>query len=299
MTSTTPVRLFLVTGMSGAGKSSALNALEDIGFETVDNLPVALLAAALRGGGPDRPLAVGADVRTRDFDAGTVVDELSDLTAQGAVSPTLLFLDCDDEVLMRRFTETRRPHPLAADRPVINAIAIERQLLSPLRSAADHVIDTSALAAADLKRTIEKAYGGSSVGRMHVHLMSFGYRNGVPRDADLVFDARFLRNPHYVPELKPLTGRDAAVGAYIAADPDFESFVANIKSLLAPLLPRYRDEGKSYLTIAIGCTGGRHRSVYLIELLAQWLATFGFAFDFRHRDLNLSPSEPGQIETHD
>jgi UPF0042 nucleotide-binding protein len=293
MSDTAPVRLFMVTGMSGAGKSSALNVFEDLGFETVDNLPVELLAAALRGGGPDRPLAVGVDVRTRDFDAEAVVHELNELSQQSAIVPTLLYLDCDDDVLIRRFTETRRPHPLANERPVINAIAIERDLLAPLRRSADHVIDTSALSAADLRRTIEKAYGVEGARRMHVHLVSFGYRNGVPRDADLVFDARFLRNPHYVPDLKPLTGLDTAVGAYIAKDPDYESFVANVKTLLTPLLPRYRDEGKSYLTIAIGCTGGRHRSVYVVERLAEWLSPLGFAFDFRHRDLNLDPSGPG------
>ncbi len=299
MTGTEPIRLFLVTGMSGAGKTSALHAFEDLGFETVDNLPVALLAAALRGGGLDRPIAVGVDVRTRDFDANRVVRELEDLAAQSDVTPTVLYLDCDDEVLSQRYTETRRPHPLAADRPVINAIAIERDILSPLRSVADQVIDTTALKTSDLKRHIQQSYGGGGTQAMHIHLVSFGYRNGVPRDADLLFDARFLRNPHYDADLKPLSGLDPEVGAYIAADPDFDSFVSNMKTLLEPLLPRYRDEGKSYLTVAIGCTGGRHRSVYIVELLSEWLNglgnDLGFAFDFRHRDLNLSPSGPDQV----
>jgi len=291
---TDPIRLYLVTGMSGAGKTAALHAFEDLGFETVDNLPVALLAAALRGGGPDRPLAVGVDVRTRDFDAEGVVRELNDLAAQSTVAPTVLYLDCEDEVLSQRYTETRRPHPLAADRPVTSAIGIERDILAPLRRVADQVIDTTALTVADLKRHIEQSWSGDKTRDMHIHLVSFGYRNGVPRDADLVFDARFLRNPHYVPELKPLTGKDTAIGAYISEDTDFESFIANIKALMTPLLPRYRDEGKSYLTVAIGCTGGRHRSVYIVELLSEWLSGFGFAFDFRHRDLNLSPSDPDQ-----
>ena len=240
-------------------------------------------------------MAVGVDVRTRDFDADGVVHELNDLTAQSTVTPTVLYLDCDDDVLIQRYTETRRPHPLASDRPVIGAIAIEREILAPLRRVADQVIDTTSLKAADLKRHIEQSYGGDRTRSMHIHLVSFGFRNGVPRDADLVFDARFLRNPHYVADLRPLSGQDAAVGSYISEDPDFDAFIKNVKVLLAPLLPRYRDEGKSYLTVAIGCTGGRHRSVYVVELLSEWLNGLGFAFDFRHRDLNLPSSGQKQV----
>ena len=280
------IRLFLVTGMSGAGKSSALNAMEDLGFETVDNLPVYLLEAALRGGGPDRPLAIGMDVRTRDFDAENLVNELHKIGRTGSITPTQIYLDSDDDVLMRRFTETRRPHPLAGDLPIAGAITLERDLLRPVQAAADLVLDTSSLTPADLKRLLEKTFSGEAGRTMHIDLVSFGYRNGLPREADLVFDVRFLRNPHYVAELKPLSGLDQPVGDYVATDPDFESFMAHLKGLLAPLLPRYRQEGKSYLTIAIGCTGGRHRSVYTVEQLAKWLISSGIAFDFRHRDLN-------------
>lgn len=289
---TQAVRLFVITGMSGAGKSSVLHALEDLGFETVDNLPSSLLKAALRGGGPDRPIAVGMDVRTRDFDAENLTSELQALTGDNSIATTLIYLESDDDVLMRRFTETRRPHPLAGDRPISDAIDLERRLLAPVKSAADLVLDTSGLTPADLKRSIEKNYGGENDRPMHIHLVSFGYRNGVPREADLVFDVRFLRNPHYVPDLKMQTGQDDAVGIYVAADPDFDTFIANLKALLTPLLPRYKEEGKSYLTLAVGCTGGRHRSVYVLEHLAAWLENQGFAFDFRHRDLNLSPSGP-------
>lgn len=285
---TQATRLFVVTGMSGAGKSAALHALEDLGFETVDNLPFSLLKAALRGGGPDRPIAVGMDVRTRDFESGKLTDELEALANETGISPTLVYLECDDEVLLRRFTETRRPHPLAGDRPISDAVEVERGLLRPVKSAADLVLDTSTLTPADLKRAIEKNYGGDTNRPMHIHLVSFGYRNGIPREADLVFDVRFLRNPHYVPDLKPRSGQDEAVGSYVADDPDFSAFLGNVKALLTPLFPRYRAEGKSYLTIAIGCTGGRHRSVYTVEQLAGWLKELGFAFDFRHRDLNVS-----------
>lgn len=287
---TQAARLFVVTGLSGAGKSSALHALEDLGFETVDNLPASLLKAALRGGGPDRPFAVGMDVRTRDFDADKLTSELQALAGDHDIAPTLIFLECDDDVILRRFTETRRPHPLANDRPIADAIILERRLLAPIKSAADLVLDTSGLTPADLKRSIEKNYGSDDDRPMHIHLVSFGYRNGLPREADLVFDVRFLRNPHYVPDLKPQSGQDAPVGAYITEDPDFEPFMQNLKALLSPLLPRYRAEGKSYLTIAVGCTGGRHRSVYVLEQLAASLGDQGFAFDFRHRDLNLPVS---------
>lgn len=293
MSETNANRLLLVTGMSGAGKTSALHAMEDLGFETVDNLPSSLLEAALRGGGPDRPLVIGMDIRTRNFDAAALVQQLQELRSQNSVAATLIYLDSDDDVLMRRYTETRRPHPLASDLPVAGAIALERQLLAPIKSFADFVLDTSTMTPSDLKRHLEKNYGGDNDRPMHIHLVSFGYRNGVPRDADLVFDVRFLRNPHYVEDLRPQSGLDQAVGEYVAADAAFESFLTNLKSLVQPLLPRYREEGKSYLTIAIGCTGGRHRSVFVVEQLARWLESQGIGFDFRHRDLNVQPDKAG------
>ena len=287
MSDDTRTRLFIITGMSGAGKSSALHALEDLGFETVDNLPVFLLKAALRGGGVDRPLAVGMDVRTRDFDAQELLSELETLSVQAPITLTLLYLDCDDDILVRRYTETRRPHPLDGEVPVLSAIILERQLLVPMKNAADQVIDTSNLTTAELKRTIEKTFGIDTHRTMHIHLVSFGYRNGVPREADLVFDVRFLKNPHYVPELKLKSGLDKDVGAYISKDPDHEAFLKNLKKLLEPLLPRYQAEGKSYLTIAIGCTGGRHRSVFVLQDLAAWLDSLGLKVDHRHRDIDL------------
>ncbi len=288
MTEEVPVQLFVVTGLSGAGKSSALHALEDVGFETVDNLPLTLLEAALRGGGLDRPLAVGIDVRTRGFDAQGLVNNLQELSRQASVALTLIYLECDDDSLVRRYTETRRPHPLDGDLPILSAIALERELLVSIKEAADQVIDTSALTAADLNRMLEKTYGSGGNRQMHIHLVSFGYRNGVPREADLVFDVRFLRNPHYVDDLKSKTGLDDVVGAYISEDIDCSSFMENLKALLSPLLPRYQDEGKSYLTLAVGCTGGKHRSVFIVEELSKWIASRDYAVDLRHRDINSS-----------
>ncbi|MBT4740213.1 MAG: RNase adapter RapZ [Rhodospirillaceae bacterium] len=280
----------MITGMSGAGKSSALHAMEDLGFETVDNLPVSLLEAAMRGGGPDRPLAVGMDVRTRDFNTENLIAQIQALGDQRAIVTTLIYLDSDDDVLMRRYTETRRPHPLAGDLPVAGAISLERELLAPVKAVADLVLDTSSLTPGDLKRQLEKTYGGDDDRPMHIQLVSFGYRNGVPREADLVFDVRFLRNPHYVDSLQHQSGLDDPVGEYISDDPAFTPFMINLLKLVEPLLPRYREEGKSYLTIAIGCTGGHHRSVYTVKELALRLKNLGIEFDFRHRDLNVEPS---------
>jgi UPF0042 nucleotide-binding protein len=277
-------RVVLITGMSGAGRSTALKALEDIGYEAVDNLPLKLLPA-LVGEAGDRPVAVGIDTRTRDFAIAFVIDELDALRRDPAFEVRLVFLDCEDEVLRRRFTETRRRHPLALDRPVTDGIARERQLLAPLRDRADQVIDTSGLAIGDLRRLLQAGAGPSESAKLAVFVVSFAYRNGLPRDADLVFDVRFLRNPHYVPELKPRTGRDPEVRGYVEADPAFAPWFERLTQWLRPLLPRFEEEGKSYLTIGIGCTGGRHRSVTVAERLAAWFAAEGRRAELRHRDI--------------
>ena len=277
-------RVVLITGMSGAGRSTALKALEDIGYEAVDNLPLKLLPA-LVGEAGDRPVAVGIDARTRDFAVASVIDELDALRRDPAFEVRLVFLDCEDEVLRRRVTETRRRHPLALDRPVTDGIARERQLLAPLRDRADQVIDTSGLAIGDLRRLLQAGAGPSESAKLAVFVVSFAYRNGLPRDADLVFDVRFLRNPHYVPELKPRTGRDPEVRGYVEADPAFAPWFERLTQWLRPLLPRFEEEGKSYLTIGIGCTGGRHRSVTVAERLAAWFAAEGRRAELRHRDI--------------
>jgi UPF0042 nucleotide-binding protein len=278
-------RVVVVTGMSGAGRSTALKALEDQGFEAVDNLPLDLLDRLLAAGGPAvRDLAVGVDTRTRAFSPAILL-ELLRRGATAGQAATLVFIDCDDEVLQRRFTETRRRHPLAVDRPLGDGIARERQLLAPLRLAADLCLDTSLLSAAELRRLLAERVAPRADRRLAVTIVSFAYRRGLPREADLVLDVRFLANPHYDTQLRPLTGLDAAVQAHIRADPSFADFLARLESLIVPLLPRYNAEGKSYLTIAIGCTGGRHRSVFVAESLGARLADAGWHVGVVHREL--------------
>ncbi|MGH7123476.1 MAG: RNase adapter RapZ [Stellaceae bacterium] len=284
-------RIVVVTGMSGAGRSSALKALEDLGYEAVDNLPLSLVPSLMSHRPLSAPLAVGADVRTRDFGVNALADTLDRLAQEGGTRAAVVFLDCDDDKLVKRFTETRRRHPLALDRPVIDGIRLERQYVSPLRDRADLVIDTTDLSPADLKRVLGGHFALDRSPGIALSVISFSYRHGLPRDADFVFDARFLRNPHYVPALEPQSGLDREVGAYISADPGFPAFFHDLGGLLESLLPRFEREGKSYLTIAIGWTGGRHRSVYLAERLAAWLGERGRAVSVRHRDLAAGSSK--------
>lgn len=280
--------ILIVSGMSGAGKSSTLKALEDMDYEAVDNLPLGLVDtlfnSAQGGDGPARPLAFGIDARTRSFDAEALAARLRSLRAEG-VDIRLLYLDCSDEELTRRFSETRRRHPLALDRPAADGIDLERNLTAPLRRWADMVIDTTGLSVADLRRRIAERLGHSTEGSLTVTVESFGFAGGLPRDADLVFDMRFLANPHWDVALRPLTGEDPAVAAYVAADPAFAPAVDRIADLLLTLLPGYGREGKAYLTIAIGCTGGRHRSVAVARELHKRLTAAGHAPLLVHRDL--------------
>jgi len=288
--------LLVVTGMSGAGRSTALKALEDMGYEAVDNLPLLLLPNLVGPQAHGVPLAVGVDVRTRDFAALALIDAIDRLIAERGVDLKMIFLDCDDELLERRYTETRRRHPLAAERPVADGIRLERQRVWPLRGRADLVIDSSALMPADLKRLLHGHFALDAAPGIAIFVTSFAYRHGLPRDADLVFDVRFLRNPHYDEALRPATGRDPAVGAYIAADPDFHRLFDALSAWLDELLPRYEREGKSYLTIAFGCTGGRHRSVFCAERLAASLRGKGRRVVLAHRDLDRS-AEPAATAT--
>ena len=279
-------RVVLVTGLSGAGRSTALKMLEDMGYEAVDNLPLSLLPR-LVGGNTRRewPIAVGIDIRTRDFAVTGLLAEVDRLIAVDGIDPKLLFLDCDDEALARRYTETRRRHPLAGDRPVMDGIRLERDRVSPLRARADVVIDTSALKPQELKRLLIGHFGLSDRPSLGIFVTSFSFRQGLPREADLVFDVRFLDNPYYDPVLRPMTGLDAPVQAHIEKDPVFADFFANLTRLIEPLLPRYDREGKAYLTIAIGCTGGRHRSVYVAERIGAWLEGHGQSVTVAHRDV--------------
>jgi UPF0042 nucleotide-binding protein len=278
-------QIVLVTGMSGAGRTTALKALEDCGFEAVDNLPVTLLASLVRPGDrPDRDLAIGIDCRTRAFDPPHLLEQIADRAGPQGPRPHLLFLDCEDEVLRRRFNETRRRHPLALDRPVTDGIAHERRVMAGLREHADLVIDTSQLAPGDLRRLVAGYFTTSSARHLTLSVLSFAYRGGLPREADLVFDVRFLANPHYVDELRPKDGRDPAVRSYVEADPAYPVLLERLEALLFPLLPSYEREGRSYLTIAFGCTGGRHRSIVVAEAMTARLRALGWPVVLRHRD---------------
>lgn len=289
-------RITLVTGMSGAGKTLALKALEDAGYEAVDNLPLSLLASLVRPeGAAGRPIAIGVDTRTRDFSVAAFGAAIDRLKAEPGFEARLLFLDCEDEPLRRRFTETRRRHPLANDRPLADGIRAERDLIQPLRDRADMVLDTSTLAPGDLKRLVQAHYGLGEPVAMAVSVVSFAYRHGLPREADLVFDIRFLANPHYRPELQAMTGREAQVADFITRDPAFQPFFDGLTTMLVALLPRFESEGKSYLTIALGCTGGRHRSVFVAERLAEWLGGLGRRVNLIHRDTARLPADTDGI----
>ncbi len=257
-----------MTGLSGAGRSSILRVLEDLGYEAVDNPPLTLTEELVSRG--DRWVAIGLDARSRGFDAAAVLSTLERLRLNQSLRPELVFADANEDALLRRFTETRRRHPLAPGGRVVDGIAAEVALTAALRDAADLVIDTSDTPLPALRRLVESRFASDQLG-VTISLVSFGYPHGLPREADLVFDARFLRNPHYDPQLRPKTGLDAEIAAYVEADPDFAAFFGQIEAMLRLLLPRFAQEGKKYVTIAIGCTGGRHRSVRIVERLAAQL----------------------------
>lgn len=283
-------RLLLVTGMSGAGKSTVLDALEDMGWDCVDNLPTALLNDFVHGERAARqmmPVAVGMDVRSRGFDPAALPALLNSIDG---VSPEILYLDCSGAELMRRYDETRRRHPLAPDRPAEDGIARERGATAHLRNIADVVLDTTDLKPADLRDELSRRYGGE-VDQPVVTISSFGFARGVSRTADLVFDMRFIANPHWVDDLRPQTGLDEPVQRYVQADPGWTRTMEQIETLLSDLIPRYWAAGKSYLTVAFGCTGGRHRSVAAAVEMAKRLHGAGFSPIIRHRDLASPPSD--------
>jgi UPF0042 nucleotide-binding protein len=279
-------KLVLVTGLSGAGLTTVLKTLEDQGYEVVDNLPLRLLDPLLEEHDLlTRPLAISIDVRSRGFSAASLLAERDRLRALPDLSVELVYLTADLDVLQRRYSETRRQHPLAVGRPLLDGLKAEAALLDMLRDAADHVFDSSSSVVPDTRRWVRAAFDPAHRVMLALTVLSFSYRHGVPRDADLVFDVRFLRNPHYVETLQPHTGQHPDVAAFVFADPDAAAFQAGIRSLIEPALPRYREEGKSYLTVAFGCTGGKHRSVAMAEAFYQWLTQRGFPAAIRHREL--------------
>ncbi|HET9148225.1 MAG TPA: RNase adapter RapZ [Acetobacteraceae bacterium] len=279
-----PAPIVLVSGLSGAGKSSILHALEDLGFEAVDNPPLKLLETLLTR--RRAPVALGIDIRTRGFAAERVLAELRRLRENPHLRAELIFATAEPEILLRRYTETRRRHPLAGAEGLAEAIAAEAALTAPLRTAADWVVDTSDLPLPELRRMIEQRFGRDKPS-LALNLISFAFPSGLPRDADLVLDARFLRNPHYIAALRGKTGLDREVQDYIGNDPGYEEFLLRITGLIMFLLPRFIQEGKKYASIAIGCTGGRHRSVALVEALERHLAEHGWPARVSHRVLRL------------
>lgn len=279
-------RIVFVTGPSGAGRSSALNVLEDAGFEVIDNLPMRLLPMLFDETDQTRPMALGIDARNRDFATNRVIDLLGSLSSRAGVVAELLFLDCSTDVLLRRFSETRRRHPMApADRPA-DGIQAEQDLLTPLRARADVLIDTSDLNVHELRAEVEHWFAPGGKRRLTVTVQSFSYKRGLPRSVDMVYDCRFLKNPYWEPALRDLNDTDARVAAHVATDPRYDDFAQKVFDLSLLILPACREEGKSHFSIAFGCTGGQHRSVALAESHALRLAEEGWQVSIRHRELS-------------
>nr|WP_082458173.1 RNase adapter RapZ [Sphingomonas sp. Leaf10] len=282
--------ILLVTGMSGAGKSTVLKTLEDSGWDIVDNLPLRLLGNLIAASPADaeRRLAIGIGTRTRGFDAEAIVSAIRDRPDLGV---SVLFLDSSQAELERRYNETRRRHPLATDRTAADGIESEREVLEPLRAFANRLLDTTHFSRNALAEWVRETFAAPGSADPVLSVLSFGFARGVPRNADIVLDMRFLRNPHWDPVLRPGTGLDADVAAYVRADPAYDAAIASFETMLATLLPRYKAEGKSYVTIAFGCTGGRHRSVHVAERMGAWLREQGFSPTIEHRDLGTAPQD--------
>lgn len=278
-------RLVLVTGPSGAGRTTAIRVLEDLGHEVIDNIPLSLVPRLLEGAPPERPIALGLDVRNRDFNATALIELIDGMARDPAVSLHVLYLDCAAGELVRRYSETRRRHPLAPAETPDEGIARELDLLAPIRARADHLIDTTELSPHDLKEDLAQWFDPGRSGLLAVSLQSFSYRRGVPRGVDMVFDCRFLNNPYWQPGLRALDGRDARVLDYLRTDPRFEEFVARLREMIEFLLPAHVKEGKAHLSIGFGCTGGQHRSVAIAELMGAALAQAGWPVSKRHREL--------------
>lgn len=281
-------RLLLITGMAGSGRTTVLKHLEDLGYEAVDNLPLDLLGPLMTLKSDNLDVVVAIDTRSRGFDAEAMVAEIEKLRGQPDLRVDLIYVDADNVAIGQRYSETRRRHPVAPDRPVMDGIREERRMLEPLRSASDHIFDTSNLTANDLKRLISETFTRERASNLTLVLQSFGFKNGLPREADMVFDMRFLKNPYYDPALRIQTGLDQAVADYVSADDRFQVMLDKIDDMLQFMLPAWRQENRSYATIAIGCTGGQHRSVFTTASLAKraqsWADQESFTLVVRHRD---------------
>lgn len=283
-------RVILVTGPSGAGRGTAIKVLEDIGFEAIDNLPLTLLPRLLDGPPLSRPLALGIDPRNRDFTTDAFLELADRLAGRPDLTAEVLYLDCRQDILMRRYSETRRRHPLAPDESPEIGILREADMLSPIRARAGVLIDTSELSPHDLRDNLLRRYDASGEACLSVSVHSFSYKRGLPGGVDMVLDVRFLRNPHWDAKLRPRDGRSAEVAAYVEADPRFAPYFTRVKDLVGLLLPAYLDEGKAHFSIAFGCTGGQHRSVVVAERLAKTLAGKEWQVSIRHRELERQAS---------
>ena len=293
-------KIMLVTGMSGAGKTTSLRVLEDIGWEAVDNFPIRLLRPLVREvlAGQDRtPLAIGFDSRTRGFAPATIVEIAKSLADRDDLELITQFIDCNNTELERRYNETRRRHPLAHGHTAMDGIRAERDLLEPLRRWADMLIDTSELSANELQQFVRQNFETQEAGELAITVSSFGFARGMPPLADLVFDMRFLDNPHWDDDLRDLTGLDEPVAQFLRQTDGFEENFARIRDLLLDLLPRYQAQGKSYVHIAFGCTGGRHRSVYTAQRMAQALGENGFKPFVSHRNLSSRVADAVEMQT--
>ena len=285
MNTISEMKLVLVTGPSGAGRSTAINALEDLGYEVIDNLPLNLLPRVVDPATMSKPLAVGLDTRNRDFSTHGVLDMLHALSALENVETNLLFIGCDRKVLLRRFSETRRRHPLApAETPEIG-IDREFDLLQPIQARADILIDTSEMTPHELRADIERWFSTLAFKGLSISVQSFSYKRGLPRGVDTLYDCRFLQNPYWVEDLREQNGTQTAVQSYVRDDPRFADFFQKLLELSCFLLPAYTDEGKTHFSIGFGCTGGQHRSVAVAETLAAALAERGWQVSIRHREL--------------
>lgn len=278
-------QLVLITGPSGAGRSTAIHALEDLGYEVIDNLPLSLVPRLIEGPPLDHPIALGLDVRNREFNATALIELIDNLTRDPRIGLQLLYVDCAPTELIRRYNQTRRRHPLALGETPTEGISREIDLLAPIRARADHLIDTTEMSPHDLKAELQVWFSKGAAAPMAVSVQSFSYKRGVPRGIDMIFDCRFLRNPYWEPRLRTRDGRDPEVMDHIAEDPRFAEFVERMSGLLTFLLPAHLAEGKAHLTIGFGCTGGQHRSVAVAEMMGKVLAEAGWPVSKRHREL--------------
>lgn len=294
-----PMRLVLVTGPSGAGRSTAINVLEDLGYEAIDNLPLSLVPRLLDGPPRPAPLALGLDVRNRDFSATSVIELIDRLTRDPRYAPEVLYLDCDSTTLVRRFNETRRRHPMAGAGAPLEGIQEEKDLLTPIRVRADVLVNTSEMSPHDLKAELARFFETDHDRRLTVSVQSFSYKRGVPRGIDMMFDCRFLDNPHWEQELRQKTGCDADVQAFVRRDARFAEFFTRVRDLILFLLPAYLAEGKTHLAIGFGCTGGQHRSVTMTEFMSQTLAEHGWQVSKRHRELERRGDAATQLTVSD